>query len=156
MRYNALLNLFIIFYNEVVMTLSEILVQKGIPINEAQDIERRIPAKKIDLAKRLIEHGDYLTYVLHYIFFNAHSPAPEEMIELLIQAIPERRGEIMTIVEMCEQQGRDEGILLGKLKVAKRLIKNCGFDNQTIADLTELPLETIQEISHQLKLNVRH
>ena len=53
---------------------------------------------------------------------------------------------LMTLSEMLIEKGRDKGILLSKLKVAKRLIENYGFDDQAIADLTELPLETINLI----------
>ena len=71
----------------------------------------------------------------------------EEIIRYQESMITER--DIRNITAEAREEGREEGLRKGtqenKLKVAKAMLK-VGFDNETIARLTELPLEIVASL----------
>ena len=71
----------------------------------------------------------------------------EEIIRYQESMITER--DIRNITAEAREEGREEGLRKGtqenKLKVAKAMLKE-GFDNETIARLTELPLEIVASL----------
>lgn len=64
----------------------------------------------------------YLQHVLHYtVELNDYNEdfSSKQLIDLLTQALPDKREQIMTFREQLQQEGRQEGILLG-MHEAKR------------------------------------
>ena len=99
----------------------------------------------------------FLEAVIRYLFYTKDE-AKQEVLIKIIEQIPIRGEEIaMTIAEKYihmgekrgEEKGKIEGKIEGKIATAVKMIQK-KYDIQTIAELTELPLEEIKKLSLSL------
>ncbi|CAI1544753.1 putative transposase [Serratia proteamaculans] len=66
-------------------------------------------------------------------------------------AVPQHEDELMTIAQQLEQKGidkgRQEGVLEGKLTVARAMLAN-GIDHDSVMNMTGLTAEDLAQIRH--------
>jgi predicted transposase/invertase (TIGR01784 family) len=66
-------------------------------------------------------------------------------------AVPQHEDELMTIAQQLEQKGidkgRQEGVLEGKLTVARAMLAN-GIDHDSVMNMTGLTAEDLAQTRH--------
>ncbi len=100
--------------------------------------------------------GAYFNDVLHYMFYSngeEKSPSADTLVDVLVEALPDKREAIMTFAEQLEQKGeqkgRQEGLQKGrqesKIEIAKKMLTE-GFDISIVKKVTELTDEEMRPL----------
>ena len=95
----------------------------------------------------LNKHGQYVVELVKYILnIDDDHRNVEEFVNIMHdKLLPSVEEEIMTLAERIEEKGRKEGLLAGKIEIARKLLQE-KTDPVFIAKITELSLEKIKEL----------
>ncbi len=97
---------------------------------------------------RSIDSGEYLRLTVNYILSKGETQDKTRIIELLTDALPEDRGDIMTIADALRQEGYEIGIHDANVETVKRLLA-CGIsDEEIVTKISGLPLEEVRKLIH--------
>jgi predicted transposase/invertase (TIGR01784 family) len=111
--------------------------------------EERIEVKKEFLRMLVRMQLDPARQRLIYSFFEKYLKLTDEEEEVLMQEVnkldPELASKIMELPISYEEKGKEIGRNEAKRKIAQKMIKD-GFPLNTIAEITELPMEEIERI----------
>jgi predicted transposase/invertase (TIGR01784 family) len=93
----------------------------------------------------------YLGLLIQYVMLVNSEATPESLSEALkpmgteAQDLPKTYGQ--RLLEQGRDEGRDEGELRAKHALARKLLAK-GTPPSEVAELTELPLEEVQKLTH--------
>jgi predicted transposase/invertase (TIGR01784 family) len=97
--------------------------------------------------------------LVHYLVQAGETADAEAFVRELAQRVPEHGDELMTIAQQLEQKGiekgvqigvakgREEGVLLGKLDVARSLLK-MGMAREAVLEATGLTEDELAQLRH--------
>lgn len=104
-------------------------------------------------------NNEQLTSLMNYMLQVGDTAAPETFIRELARRAPQHEEVIMTIAQKLEQKGRlegiqlgeakgrQEGVLEGKLQVARTMLAN-GIDRDSVIRMTGLTVDDLAQIRH--------
>ena len=95
-----------------------------------------------------LENGKYLRFALKYLVDKSETTEIDEAVELLVNKIPEKESDIMTIAEALEQRGFQKGLALAHqatIEIARNLL-SMGMSEEEIAKITKLPASEIKTL----------
>jgi predicted transposase YdaD len=110
-------------------------------------------------AIKKLEDRPYKISGIHYILGVEERHSAEELIQAIINIIPERKEDIMTAAQQLrkegelrgKQQGRQEGRQQEKLLIAKNMLSKLRLDMQTVAQATGLSEEELMKLQQEGK-----
>lgn len=104
-------------------------------------------------------NNEQLTSLMNYMLQVGDTAAPETFIRELARRAPQHEEVLMTIAQKLEQKGRlegiqlgeakgrQEGVLEGKLQVARTMLAN-GIDRDSVIRMTGLTADDLAQIRH--------
>lgn len=104
-------------------------------------------------------NNEQLTSLMNYMLQVGDTAAPETFIRELARRAPQHEEVLMTIAQKLEQKGRlegiqlgeakgrQEGVLEGKLQVARTMLAN-GIDRDSVIRMTGLTVDDLAQIRH--------
>lgn len=98
----------------------------------------------------------YVKSGIIYILEVDDKTSPKELIEAILQVLPEKKAIIMSAAQQLRQEGIREGMREGirkgmqknKLTIAKNMLKK-GYSTKDIQEITDLPKETIERLKQE-------
>ena len=97
--------------------------------------------------------GRYLQFAVKYVVDKGEANQMDEAVDLLIEQVPEKRGEIMTIAEGLIQRGMQQGMQQGEQQKAQHIAENLlrmGIEPGVVAQATEMDEATVRQLAEQL------
>ncbi len=94
-----------------------------------------------------IKFDEYLRLLLLYLGSNIKDMEPDRLLEAVTEALAEGGAMMNTVFQQVQQRGEARGEARGEEKNRLRVALNClikGMDIQTIAEITDLPVERIE------------
>lgn len=95
--------------------------------------------------------GQQIRMLVNYMMLAGEAQDVQTLLYGLAQRVPQHGEELMTLAEKLLNDGRQEGRLEGKhlalVDVAKAMLQR-GFDHDTIAEMTGLEKEELQQLRH--------
>ena len=100
-----------------------------------------------------IKFNEYLELLLIYLGSNIKDVEPEQLRDAVNEALVEGGAMMSTVFEQIMERGKEIGVKEGeergeeknKLRVALNCLKK-GMDIQTIAEITDLPVERVEQL----------
>jgi predicted transposase/invertase (TIGR01784 family) len=99
------------------------------------------------------EFNRYLELLLIYLGSNIKDVKPDQLRDAVNEALEEGGAMMSTVFQQVREEGKDIGVKEGEEKNKLRVARNClmkGMDIQTIAEITELPVERIESLKTDL------
>ena len=93
---------------------------------------------------------DYFETLVRYIMNARKDVTIQDVYETVKNISLERSGDIMTIAEQLIKEGMEKGIIEGKRKTAKNLLK-LGFPVKQVAEAAELSLEEVMQLKREIE-----
>jgi predicted transposase YdaD len=110
-------------------------------------------------AIKKLEDRPYKISGIHYILGVEERHSAEELIQAIINIIPERKEDIMTAAQQLElrgekrgrQQGMQQGMQAKSVEIAKNMLSMLHLDTKTVAKATGLSEEELMKLKQEGK-----
>lgn len=130
------------------------MLAKHIYARDLAPIFKKLKDQGVFVDINSIGSGDYLRLTLNYVLSKSEASDVQQTIELLEQALPQHRGDIMTIAEALElkglkkglEQGLEQGMHAAHVETAKKLIARGNFNETDIAELSGLAIDEVRKL----------
>jgi predicted transposase/invertase (TIGR01784 family) len=100
--------------------------------------------------KKLL-YRPYKISAIVYILGAEKKYSADELLETIVNIVPERKEDIMTAAQQLEQRGMQQGMQVKSVEIAKNMLSKLHLDIQTVAQATGLSEEALMKLQQEGK-----